>query len=110
MSTEPTEVQLARLEERLNQVLQGMAQDRESRKQQYEKTEELAQSITKLDGRMGQVEQSLTQQAPTIEEFITIKHKVVGAGIAGKWVWAIAGGLITFLWTAKKEIAAWLGN
>ena len=103
MSTEPTEVQLARLEERLNQVLQGMAQDRESRKQQYEKTEELAR-------RMGQVEQSLTQQAPTIEEFITIKHKVVGAGIAGKWIWAIAGGLITFLWAAKKEIAAWLGN
>ena len=104
------DLQLARLEERLNQVLQGMAQDRESQKQQYEKTEELAQSITKLDGRMGQVEQSLTQQAPTIEEFITIKHKVVGAGIAGKWVWAIASGLITFIWTAKKEIAAWLGN
>ena len=104
MSTEPTEVQLARLEERLNQVLQGMAQDRESRRQQYEKTEELAQSITKLDGRMGQVEQSLTQQAPTIEEFITIKHRVVGAGVMGKWVWAIAGGLIGMLFSARVHI------
>ena len=104
MSTEPTEVQLARLEERLNQVLQGMAQDRESRRQQYEKTEELAQSITKLDGRMGQVEQSLTQQAPTIEEFITIKHRVVGAGMMGKWVWAIAGGLIGMLFSARVHI------
>ena len=104
MSTEPTEVQLARLEERLNQVLQGMAQDRESLKRQYEKTEELAQSITKLDGRMGQVEQSLTQQAPTIEEFITIKHRVVGAGMMGKWVWAIAGGLIGMLFSARVHI------
>ena len=98
------DLQLARLEERLNQVLQGMAQDRESRKQQYEKTEELAQSITKLDGRMGQVEQSLTQQAPTIEEFITIKHRVVGAGMMGKWVWAIAGGLLGMLFSARVQI------
>lgn len=101
---------VVRLDERLNQVLRGLEQDRESRKAQYEKQEELKQELISMGSRLGQVEQSLTKQAPTIEEFITIKHKVVGAGMAGKWVWAILGGIISFLFTMRAEIITWLGK
>ncbi|AWY08127.1 hypothetical protein HOT48_gp112 [Klebsiella phage ZCKP1] len=44
-----------------------------------------------LSTRLKRVEESITKSEPTIEEFITIKHKVAGAGIFGKWAWAVAG-------------------
>ena len=110
MAGESTEVQMARLDERLQQILREMELSRDGRKQQYEKLENINQSVALLETRVKGVEDGLNKASPTIDEFITIKHKVVGAGIAGKWTWAIAGGLISFLWSARKEIAAWFGN
>ncbi|AWN06197.1 putative tail-length tape measure protein [Erwinia phage phiEaP8] len=103
-------VQMARLEERLKIITEGLAQDRESRKQQYEATAEITKILASLDNRVGVVEKGFAESAPTIEEFITIKHRVVGAGLAGKWIWAGAGAILTFLFTFRKEIIAWLSK
>lgn len=110
MPNESVEVQLARLEERLKTIFEMLERERDNKTAIYDELKSLGKGMTSIEGRVENVEGKLTQQAPTIEEFITIKHKVVGAGIAGKWTWAIAGGLISFLWSAKKEIAAWFGN
>ena len=103
-------VQMARIEERLKMVTETLIQDRESRRNQYEKTEELSLTIHELNGRIKNVEEGLAKSAPTIEEFITIKHKVVGAGIFGKWVWAGAGAIIGVLAAARREIFAWFAG
>lgn len=108
MSDESTAVQMARIEERMKIIIEGLAQDRISRKEQYEKMEELSQTLTSVDGRVKTVEESLKQQAPTIEEFITIKHKVVGAGMAGKWIWVVLAGLVGFAFSMRVEIIKWL--
>jgi len=103
-------VQMAKLEERLLIISEGLVQDRESRKQQSERSEAMNQVVMSIDNRVRTVEESLARNAPTIEEFITIKHRVVGAGIMGRWVWVIVGGLLTFLFTMRMEILRWLSK
>lgn len=103
-------VQMARIEERLKIVTETLIQDRESRKNQYEKTEELSLTIHELNGRIKNVEEGLAKSAPTIEEFITIKHKVVGAGVAGRWIWVAGGVLLTLLVSFRAEIFKWLSK
>ncbi|AHC94034.1 hypothetical protein CH29_gp81 [Achromobacter phage JWAlpha] len=110
MSAEPLEIQFARMEERLKTFLDMADRDRDTRANQYEMLREINTVMTGFSHRLANVEASLANSAPTIEEFITIKHKMVGAGFMGKWIWAVAGGLITFIWSARKEIAAWLGG
>ncbi|MNF31591.1 hypothetical protein D3C87_1866310 [compost metagenome] len=110
MGGENTEVQIARLDERLQQILREMELSRDGRKQQYEKLEQLNQSVTVLSGRVENVENSLAKTAPTIDEFLVIKHKVVGAGIMGKWLWAAGGGLISLAFASRETILGWLSK
>lgn len=105
MPTESLEVLIARMSEQMKHMQEDMNRDRDSRKHQYEKIEAVNQIVTKMDGRLASVESSLASAKPTIEEFITIKHKVVGAGMAGKWLWAVAGfGLGAAVWL-REHIA-----
>lgn len=108
--SEPVEAQIARLAERMNTILEEMAQARDGRKHQYEKLEDLGRSILKLDNRVESVENSLARASPTIDEFITIKHKVAGAGMLGKYVWAIGGGLLSALAFGREAIFAWFAK
>ena len=103
-------VQMARIEERLKMVTETLIQDRESRRNQYEKTEELSLTIHELNGRIKNVEEGLAKSAPTIEEFITIKHKVAGAGVAGRWIWVAGGVLLTLLVSFRAEIFKWFSK
>ncbi|AWY03368.1 tail length tape-measure protein [Escherichia phage phi G17] len=75
-----------------------------------ESIKKLSESMGDLSTRLKRVEESITKSEPTIEEFITIKHKVVGAGIFGKWVWAGAGAIIGVLAAARREIFAWFAG
>lgn len=84
--------------------------DRQDREKLEETLVQLKDSITKMDNRLKNVEESLAKNEPTIEEFITIKHKVVGAGIFGKWVWAAAGAIIGILAATRREIFTWFAG
>lgn len=59
---------------------------------------------------LARLEDSLAKSEPSIEEFITIKHKIAGAGIFGKWVWAGAGAIIGVLATARRERFSWFAG
>lgn len=56
-----------------------------------ESIKKLSESMGDLSTRLKRVEESITKSEPAIEEFITIKHKVAGAGIFGEWARAVAG-------------------
>lgn len=108
--SESIEVQLARLQEQMKQVLGELQSAKDSRKQQYEHNEAMNKLLLSLDGRVGNVEGTLAVQSPTIEEFITIKHKVVGAGLMGKWVWLALGGTLTWVYNSREAILAWFSK
>ncbi|QDH83965.1 hypothetical protein KMC60_gp46 [Achromobacter phage vB_AxyP_19-32_Axy11] len=107
MSNESAEVQIARVEERLKTIFEMLEREGNSKRDIYKELQALSQGMLLLNGRVGNVESSLAKSAPTIEEFITIKHKVVGAGLMGKWIWAVAGGLLSAIIFAKKELFSW---
>lgn len=91
-------------------LFDNQARDRQDREKLEETLAELRDSINDIGNRLKNVEDSLAKNEPTIEEFITIKHKVVGAGIFGKWVWAGAGAIIGVLAAARREIFAWFAG
>lgn len=106
--SEMVEVRVARLEEQLKFLVEEAREAKASRKAQYESVEALSKAVLSLVTDVNEVKTKLAGQAPTIEEFITIKHKVVGAGKLGKWVWVTLGGLITFLFSSREAIIRWL--
>lgn len=108
MANEPVEVQLARFDGRMEMILRELQDARTGRREQYERIESLTQSVMSIGTKVENVETKLAGQAPTIEEFITIKHKVVGAGQLGKWVWAIGGVLIGVIFSTRKTLGQWL--
>lgn len=108
MGSESPEAQVARLDERLKSITNELNLARDGRKQQYETLENIARSLIKLDSRVEGVENSLAKAAPTIDEFVNIKLKVQGAGIAGRWAWAAGASIITFLYTMRENIIQWM--
>ena len=91
-------------------LFEYQTRDRQDREKLEETLVELRDSINDIGNRLRSVEDCLAKNEPTIEEFITIKHKVVGAGIFGKWVWAGAGAIIGVLAAARREIFAWFAS
>lgn len=110
MAGESLEVKIARLDERLQRLLDESELAREGRKQQYEKLEQVNQTVTQLESRVKGVEDGLTKASPTIDEFVNIKMKVQGAGIVGKWVWALGGTLLGALSVSREAIFAWFAK
>ena len=104
MGQESTEVQMARLEERLKVILERLDEARNDQQASQHNIGLITQTLQSISSRVENVESSLATAKPTIEEFITIKHRVVGAGMMGKWVWAVAGGLIGMLFSARVQI------
>ena len=91
-------------------LFENQTRERQDREKLEETLVELRDSINDIGNRLKNVEDSLAKNEPTIEEFITIKHKVVGAGIFGKWIWAGAGAIIGVLAAARREIFAWFAG
>lgn len=101
---ESAEIQMARLQEQLKSVIATLAEDREDRKERDKQLTQIAVSISNLDRRLEAVEHQMAAASPTIQEFITIKHKVVGAGIFGKWAWALGGATIAVIYSGREAI------
>lgn len=110
MGGESLEVQIARFDERLRRLLEETELARDGRKQQYEKLELISQNVALLETRVKGVEDGLNRASPTIDEFLVIKHKVVGAGLLGKWVWAFGGGLLSTLAFSREAIFSWFAK
>lgn len=53
------------------------------------------------------VEETLTKFSPTIEEYISIKNKVLGAGRLGRWMWIFLIALIGLAAKFRTELMTW---
>ena len=106
--TEPTEIQLARMDERLKMVLDRMEENHESHVKARSWMGQIDRNLSDISFRVASVESSLAKTAPTIEEFMVIKNKVIGAGMAGRWIWVGVGSLLTLIIAGREQIAAFL--
>lgn len=101
---EPTEIQLARLDERMKMLLDRMEENHESHIKTRAWMGQVDRTLGEINHRVGSVESSLAKTAPTIEEFMVIKNKVLGAGIAGRWLWIALGTLLGGIISAREHI------
>lgn len=69
-----------------------------------ERMTEYATGQQTMNQKMTMIEAQLASNQPTIQEFVTIKHKVQGAGAAGKWIWAAAAAALTFIAAHRNNI------
>lgn len=108
--TESTEIQLARLDERMKMLLDRMEENHESHVRTRAWMGQVDRTLHDIGSRVGNVEQSLAKSAPTIEEFVNIKNKVMGAGMMGRWVWLTAGALIGAAFSLRKHLMLFLSG
>lgn len=108
--SETVEVRLARLEAKFEFMFEDAKEAKVSRKAQYDAIEKLNTTLTAMAGEVTDVKGKLAGQAPTIEEFITIKHKVVGAGKLGGWLWTAGAFLIGLLAASRESIIDWISK
>lgn len=104
------EVKVARMDEQLKGVREDMDLARESRKQQYVMIEDVHRVLLKMEHRLEGVEKSLAAATPTIDEFVNIKLKVQGAGMAGKAIWTTVGAILTVMYTFRETIMSWVSK
>lgn len=104
MTMEPTDIQLARLDERMKMLLDRMEENHESHVKTRAWMGQVDRTLHDIGSRVGNVESSLAKSAPTIEEFMAIKHKVIGAGIAGRWLWLGLGTLLGIVISTREYI------
>lgn len=64
-------------------------------------------SLLDISYRVTNVENSFAKTAPTIDEFIKIKQKITGAGIAGKWLWTGFGMVLGVLISMRDLVFHW---
>jgi len=110
MGNPSLEAQLGRLAGQQDMILRELTSASEGRKQQYAAIEEIRGTLVSFDSRMTTVEENLTKFEPTIEEFISIKTKVVGAGKLGKFLWAVGAIILALAAKFREEIIIWLGR
>jgi hypothetical protein len=96
------------MDQRISDILTALEKSENSRGKQYQSIDELKTAFIEMANRVKNVEDKLASTAPTIEEFITIKHKVVGAGQLGKWLWAAGAVLLGFIAGSREAIGHWL--
>ena len=110
MTGESLDVKIARIDEQMKATRESIDLARDSRKQQYEMLEKINLTLMNLDNRVTGVEQSLAATKPTLDEFVDIKLKVQGAGIAGKWAWSIGIAVVSVLYTLREHVFYWFSK
>ena len=110
MTNESSDVKIGRMDEQIRALREDMVMARDSRKQQYEMIEKVNHVLVQMEARFANIEDKLASNAPTIQEFMDIKLKVQGAGIAGKWAWAIGASIITFMFSIRETIITWMAK
>lgn len=110
MSHESLEVQLARLDERNKMILMNMENSQRDSKEAREHLKEAFESIRSIDSRLERLEGSFATTQPTINEFRLVKHKILGAGFLGRWVWVVLTGTLGLLYTIREHIMAFVSK
>lgn len=91
-------------------ILEALKRIEESVRSLEKSGQDSAIQAVEMTSRISRLEDSMNANAPTIQEFVTIKHKVQGAGKFGTLLWAGGAALLTLIATSREAIFAWLSK
>lgn len=101
---ESIEIQIARIDERMKMMMEKMEENHDSHTRTRAWMGQVDKTLTDISMRVNSVETSIAKNAPSLEELIAIKHKVIGAGTLGRWLWVALGALLGAILTAREQI------
>lgn len=107
---EPVEIQIARLDERYKSIQEKMEQNEKTNQESTATLRRLESILDRISSRVEGVENALASAKPTINEFVQFKHKVIGAGSFGKWVWLVAGVLLSYVLTVREHLTKFISG
>lgn len=110
MTEESIPVQLARVDERLKIIVEKLVDAHDDGLSIKEWQGKVNGFLSSIESRIQNVEKTLANTEPTIQEFITIKHKVAGAGILGRYLWVGLGAVIGFVFSVRESIFSFLAK
>lgn len=105
MTPDKQEVAIAVLQERMEQQMKTIFNLLEK---QGVNAEKLAEGFIRMEGRMGQMEEALAKAQPTLDSYISVQHKIEGAGMAGKYFWAVATAVLSAFVFFREAIVNWI--
>ena len=102
---ETSETKLARLEEKVKTLIDKVDQNQDTYNRSSSWMTAVDNTLSSINFRLSSVEQNVSRSTVAIEEFNSIKNKLMGASIAGKWFWTILGVTFGFLYAFHESIA-----
>lgn len=108
--SEIIETRVVRLEEKLSFLVEEAKEAKLARKLQYSTNEDNRIQMAAIGHSLAMVQTKLDGQTPTIEEFISIKQKVIGAGKIGKAIWAAGVFVIGVAYSSREAILHWFSK
>lgn len=66
----------------------------EGRRELHRKFEAMTDKVSTLSGRVEEILKDILNMKPIVREVETAKQRAIGAGMAGKALWAIGGAMI----------------
>ncbi len=94
MTDSTSERTIGRLEGKVDTLLEQGEQSRQSRAKLYERVDEVANKVSGLDHRVGQVEAAVKIMEPLVEDYGRLKQRGLGILAVIGFVWLILGGVI----------------
>lgn len=113
--TQSIETQLALLGQSIGQIALTVSRMEEAQERERVRSttdnSEMDKRMTALEATLVSVKGQLDGHQPTINDMITIRTKVEGAGHLGKILWATLGATLSFVVLAREAIGKLLtGN
>lgn len=108
--SESMESQFARMDERMKMLLDRMDENHEANVVNRAWMAQVDRSLHDIGSRVTNVENTVSRNAPSLEELVAIKHKVIGAGVAGKWLWIALGAVLSMIVSGREQIFRWFAG
>ncbi|AIU44335.2 hypothetical protein RG2014_081 [Delftia phage RG-2014] len=67
-------------------------------------------AVTKMEGRLDNLDAALAKAQPTLNDYIEVKHKIVGAGRAGTYIWSGVVAVLSVAVFFKDTIFGWFSK
>lgn len=114
---ESPEVQIARLEEKVNALTDlvklltdEVRSGNESRKALYQEQEKMRLDLVEIRHRVGHVQDGLNAMRPTAAEYAQLTQQVVGAGKLGAFAWKAGGFVLAAAGWLAATYTYWTGR
>lgn len=107
---ESNDVQLARQDERLQNIQQMLLEHRADAKEHGDKIAQMFQILSSMENRIKVLEEMAEKNAEMQQEYATLKNEVAGAKKMARALWISISALAAVGLSIKNQLIDWLSR